>query len=108
MIGATPQIAAIFRSRVPPRPCVKILKLLRFENAAGRCGTRVYAWTGCHAIGARLSPNVQGSHTIMVSVYRADHWQPWKRDRKDTIGAYDDIVARLKLFGVDGNVSNAA
>jgi NitT/TauT family transport system substrate-binding protein len=31
-----------------------------------------------------------------------------KQDRKDTIEAYDYLVARLKLFGVDGGVSDAA
>jgi NitT/TauT family transport system substrate-binding protein len=31
-----------------------------------------------------------------------------KQDRKDTIEAYDYLVARLKLFGVDGGVPDAA
>jgi hypothetical protein len=31
-----------------------------------------------------------------------------KQDRRDTIEAYDYLVARLKLFGVDGGVPDAA
>jgi NitT/TauT family transport system substrate-binding protein len=31
-----------------------------------------------------------------------------KQDRRDTIEAYDYLVARLKLFGVDGGISDAA
>jgi hypothetical protein len=41
------------------------------ENAAGRCRAGFYTWTSCHDIVARPPPKIQGSHTMMVSVYPA-------------------------------------